>query len=112
MSWGLPTPLLLFAGAAASVPLAFLLRRPASLPRLVRKAFNIALEVIAVVWLGWVAPWLIEQRWRRGPLGRGPKASGRSRPRMTLWVPPVLKEAPRGTSPVRGGDAPQHPKTS
>jgi hypothetical protein len=39
MNWILPTPLLLVAGAAALVPLAFLLRRPVSGPRLMAEAF-------------------------------------------------------------------------
>ena len=50
--WTLPTPLLLFAGAVALVPLAFLLRRPVSLPRLVVEAFGISLAIIAAVWAG------------------------------------------------------------
>ena len=63
MSWLLPTPLLLVAGVVALVPLASLLRRPVSLPRLIVEAFAITLAVIALVWLGWVALWLIEHRW-------------------------------------------------
>jgi hypothetical protein len=54
MSWLLPTPLL---------PLVALLRRPTSTPRLVAAAFVTALAVIALVWLVWVALWLVEQRW-------------------------------------------------
>ena len=63
MSWFLPTPLLLFAGIVALLPLAALVRRPTSAPRLVAEAFVSALAVIALVWLAWVALWLIEQRW-------------------------------------------------
>ena len=63
MSWILPTPLLLFAGVVALLPLAALVRRPTSAPRLVAEAFVTALAVIALVWLAWVALWLIEQRW-------------------------------------------------
>jgi hypothetical protein len=43
--------------------LAALVRRPTSPPRLVAEAFVTALTVIALVWLAWVALWLIEQRW-------------------------------------------------
>ena len=45
MSWTLPTPLLLFAGVVALLPLARLLRRPASGPRLMVEAFVTALAV-------------------------------------------------------------------
>ena len=34
-----------------------------SLPRLLVEAFAITLAVIALVWLGWVALWLLEHRW-------------------------------------------------
>ena len=64
MTWILPTPLLLCAGVAAFVPLASLLRRPVSLPRLLVEAFAVTLVVIATFWLGWVAVWLIEQQSR------------------------------------------------
>jgi H+/gluconate symporter-like permease len=37
MSWILPTPLLLFAGAVALLPLVSMVRRPVSLPRLVAR---------------------------------------------------------------------------
>ncbi len=47
MSWLLPTPLLLVAGVVALVPLASLLRRPVSGPRLIVEAFAITLAVIA-----------------------------------------------------------------
>ena len=63
MSWILPTPLLLFAGIVALLPLAALVRRPTSAPRLTAEAFVTALAVIGVCWLGWVALWLLEQRW-------------------------------------------------
>jgi hypothetical protein len=63
MSWILPTPLLLFAGVVALLPLAALVRRPTSTPRLVAEAFLTALAVIGVFWLAWVALWLLEQRW-------------------------------------------------
>jgi hypothetical protein len=39
MSWTLPTPLL-FAGSVALCPLAAVVRRPTSLPRLVAEAFG------------------------------------------------------------------------
>jgi hypothetical protein len=62
MSWLLPPPLL-FAGVVALLPLAAVVRRPTSAPRLLPQAFVTALAVIALVWLAWVALWLIEQRW-------------------------------------------------
>jgi hypothetical protein len=61
MSWILPVPLLLFA--VALWPLAAIVRRPTSAPRPVAEAFVTALAVITLVWLVWVALWLIEQRW-------------------------------------------------
>jgi hypothetical protein len=53
MSWILPVPLLLLAGVVALWPLAVLVRRPTSAPRLVAEAFVTALAVIALVWLAW-----------------------------------------------------------
>jgi hypothetical protein len=55
--------MLLFAGVVALVPLAALVRRPMSAPRLVAEAFTATLAVITAVWLAWVALWLLEQRW-------------------------------------------------
>jgi hypothetical protein len=63
MSWLLPVPLLLFAGAVALWPLAAVVRRPTSATRLLIEAFGTTLAVIALVSLAWVALWLIEQRW-------------------------------------------------
>jgi hypothetical protein len=63
VSWTLPLPLLLFAGVVALLPLMALVRRPTSAPRLVMEVFVTALAVIAAVWGGWLALWLIEQRW-------------------------------------------------
>ena len=63
MSWILPTPLPLFAGVVALRPLAALVRRPTSAPRLVGEACVTTLVVIALIWLAWVALWLLEQRW-------------------------------------------------
>ena len=63
MSWTLPTPLLLFAGAVALWPLAAVVRRPTSSARLLAEAFGTTLAVIALVQLAWIALWLIEQRW-------------------------------------------------
>ena len=63
MSWVLPVTLLLFAGVVALLPLARLLRRPVSGPRLLVEAFVTALAVVAVVWLAWIALWLVEHRW-------------------------------------------------
>jgi hypothetical protein len=62
MSWILPTPLLLFAGVVALLPLAALLRRSTSAPHLVAEAFVTALgSARSYGWRG-RALWLIEQR--------------------------------------------------
>jgi hypothetical protein len=45
------------------LPLAALVRRPTSPPRLVVEAFAVTVAMIALVWLAWVALWLLEQRW-------------------------------------------------
>jgi hypothetical protein len=50
MSWLLPVPLLLFAGVGALLPLAALVRRPTSAPRLVVEAIITALAAMALVW--------------------------------------------------------------
>jgi hypothetical protein len=63
MNWTLPLPLLLFAGVVALWPLAALMRRPTSAPRLIAEAFAVAIAVIGAFWLGWLALWLIEQQW-------------------------------------------------
>lgn len=63
MSWNLPAPLLPFASVVALLPLAALVRRSTSSPRLVVEAFVVTVAVIAFVWLAWVALWLIEQHW-------------------------------------------------
>ena len=63
MSWLLPTPLLLFAGAVALWPLMAIVRRPTSTPRLLAEAFVTTLAIIGFVWLAWLALWLLEQRW-------------------------------------------------
>ncbi len=63
VSWILPVPLLVFAGALALLPLAAVVRRPTPAPRLVVEAFAVTIAVIALVWLAWAALWLIEQRW-------------------------------------------------
>jgi hypothetical protein len=63
MNWIPPTPLLLFAGAVALLPLATVLRRPTSSPRLMVEVFAVTLAVIAAVWAGWLALWLLKQRW-------------------------------------------------
>ena len=63
MTWILPPPLLLVAASAALLPLSRLLRRPASPLRLVAETFATTFAIIAVVWLVWVALWLLEQRW-------------------------------------------------
>jgi len=51
MNWVLPTPLLLFAGIGALLPMANLVRRRTSAPRLVAEAFVAALAMIALVWV-------------------------------------------------------------
>jgi hypothetical protein len=61
--WTLPLPLLLFAGAVALWPLAAIVRRPTSVPRLISEAYVTALAIIGLVWLASVVLWLIEQRW-------------------------------------------------
>jgi hypothetical protein len=63
MNWTLPTPLLLFAGDVALWPLASAVRRPVSLHGLVAEVFAATLAIIALVWLGWIMLWLIEQCW-------------------------------------------------
>jgi hypothetical protein len=63
MNWLLSTPLLLLAGVVALLPLAALMRRPTSPPRPVVETFVTALADIALIWLAWVALWLLEQRW-------------------------------------------------
>jgi len=54
---------LLFAGAAALPPLAAIVRRPTSAPRLVAKALVAAPAVIALIWPAWLGLLLIEQGW-------------------------------------------------
>jgi hypothetical protein len=63
MSWTLPLPLLLFAGAVVLLPLVAVVRRPTSAPRLVGEAFAVTIAVIAAVCVGWILLWLLEQRW-------------------------------------------------
>jgi hypothetical protein len=63
MSWLLPPPLLLFAGGVVLWPLAAVVHRPTSRPRLMVEAFATTLAVIALVWAAWIALWLLEQRW-------------------------------------------------
>jgi hypothetical protein len=43
--------------------LAAVLRRPTSSLRLLAEAFGTTLAVIGLVWLGWIALWVLEQRW-------------------------------------------------
>ena len=63
MSWILPAPLVLFAGAPALLPLTTLVRRPVSLPRRTARAFAVTLAGIGLVWAVWAAYWWIEQHW-------------------------------------------------
>jgi hypothetical protein len=62
VSWILPVPLL-FAGAVALLPLASLVRRPRSAPRLIVEVFAVTVAVIAAAWAGWLGLRLLEQRW-------------------------------------------------
>jgi hypothetical protein len=59
----LPVPRLLFACVVALWPLAAVVRRPTSAPRLLVGAFVTTLAVISAFSLAWVALWLLEQRW-------------------------------------------------
>jgi hypothetical protein len=59
----LPVPMLLFASVVELLPLTTVVRQPTSAPQLVVEVFAVALTVIAAVWAGWVALWLLEQRW-------------------------------------------------
>jgi hypothetical protein len=54
LSWLLPVPLLLLAGAVAMLSLAILVRRPMSALRLRVEKFITALLVIGAFWLGWL----------------------------------------------------------
>jgi hypothetical protein len=45
------------------LPLAALVRRLTSAPRLLVEAFAVSLAVIAAVWAGRILIWLLEQRW-------------------------------------------------
>ena len=63
MSWILPAPLVLFAGAPALLPLTTLVRRPVSLQHLMARTFAVTLAGIGLVWAGWLVLWWIEQRW-------------------------------------------------
>ena len=58
----LPSPLLFFAGAVALVPLAAVVRRPPSAPRLAMETCAVAVAVIAAVCAGWALLWPLEQR--------------------------------------------------
>ena len=63
MNWLLLTSLLLFVGVVALWPLAAVVRRPTSPPRLLVEAFGTTLAVIGIVQLVRIALWLLEQRW-------------------------------------------------
>jgi hypothetical protein len=52
VSWLLPVPLLLVAGAAAALLLPSLIRRPVNTTRLAAETFGATLGVIALFWLG------------------------------------------------------------
>ena len=54
---------LLFDGAVAQLPLASLVRRPRSAPRLIVEVFAVTVAVIAAVWAGGLGLRLLEQRW-------------------------------------------------
>ena len=38
-------------------------RAPTDLPPLVAEAFDTTLGISGLVWLGWIALWVLEQRW-------------------------------------------------
>jgi hypothetical protein len=63
VTWLRPTPLLLFAGVVAPLPLAQPLRWSITGPRLFVEAFVISFSVIAAVWFAWIVFWLREQHW-------------------------------------------------
>jgi len=63
MSWLMPTPLLPLAAVLAFVLVWPRLRAQPSTPRLAAEAFGLTLVAIGILWAGWVALWLIEQRW-------------------------------------------------
>jgi hypothetical protein len=50
-------------GLTALVPRVSWVRRPVPLSRVVVETVITALAIIALVWLGWVALWLLEHRW-------------------------------------------------
>jgi hypothetical protein len=58
-----PTPRQLFTGAVAIWPLAVVVRRPTSSPRLLGEAFGTTPVVIGVVQFAWLALWFLEQHW-------------------------------------------------
>jgi hypothetical protein len=62
MSWLRPIPLLI-AGLTALVPRVSWVRRPVPPSRVAVETFITALAIIALIWLGWVALWLLEHRW-------------------------------------------------
>ena len=62
MSWILPTPLLLFAGVVALLPMATLVRQPTSAPRLVAEVVWIAPAVLLIESALWAIDSRVEQR--------------------------------------------------
>jgi hypothetical protein len=63
MNWLLSPPMPLCAGVAALWPLAAVVCRPTSAPRLIAKAVLTIRAVIALVWSAGIALWVLEQRW-------------------------------------------------
>jgi hypothetical protein len=63
MSWRLPTALPPVAGLLAFVLSWPRLRVRATAARLLSEVVLLTLASIALVWLGWVVLWWIEQRW-------------------------------------------------
>lgn len=63
MGWNLSLPLLIFAGTLSLLPLAAVVCRPTSAPRLLVGAFVTTLAAISAFWLAWVVLRLFEQRW-------------------------------------------------
>ena len=65
MSWLLPTPLLILAGAIALALALPRVGRPIGGARLVAEVFAVAVATIGAFAVAWGAYWWIEQRWQR-----------------------------------------------
>ena len=82
MSWTLPTPLLLFAGVVAVLPLTALVRWPTTLPRLVAQAVGATRAVIARFWLAGTRR--VFARWGRAPHRSSPATGADVRGQLAL----------------------------